>query len=124
ATTLAAWILEAIPPTAVALSVPPASFSIRSSTCATVESVVGLAFPKFSITPSTVVRTTSKSAGNRQATSAESWSLSPNFNSVKDTASRSEEHTSELQSLRHLVCRLLLEKKKNKTNKLNTIHRK
>src|SRR5205814_3733487 len=28
-------------------------------------------------------------------------------------ALRSEEHTSELQSLRHLVCRLLLEKKKN-----------
>src|SRR5262245_39008315 len=28
------------------------------------------------------------------------------------TGSRSEEHTSELQSLRHLVCRLLLEKKK------------
>src|SRR5262245_65897208 len=27
---------------------------------------------------------------------------------------RSEEHTSELQSLRHLVCRLLLEKKKTK----------
>src|SRR5258705_2199388 len=27
-------------------------------------------------------------------------------------ALRSEEHTSELQSLRHLVCRLLLEKKK------------
>src|SRR5262245_66315961 len=29
---------------------------------------------------------------------------------------RSEEHTSELQSLRHLVCRLLLEKKKKKNN--------
>src|SRR5947199_3664335 len=29
-------------------------------------------------------------------------------------AFRSEEHTSELQSLRHLVCRLLLEKKKDK----------
>src|SRR5215831_20938412 len=29
---------------------------------------------------------------------------------------RSEEHTSELQSLRHLVCRLLLEKKKTKNN--------
>src|ERR1035438_10685758 len=28
---------------------------------------------------------------------------------------RSEEHTSELQSLRHLVCRLLLEKKKSIT---------
>src|SRR5262245_63453137 len=32
---------------------------------------------------------------------------------------RSEEHTSELQSLRHLVCRLLLEKKK-KTKKHKT----
>src|SRR5262245_64060048 len=30
---------------------------------------------------------------------------------------RSEEHTSELQSLRHLVCRLLLEKKKKKQTK-------
>src|SRR5690349_23497946 len=29
---------------------------------------------------------------------------------------RSEEHTSELQSRRDLVCRLLLEKKKNKDN--------
>src|SRR5205814_8396235 len=31
-----------------------------------------------------------------------------------DPFERSEEHTSELQSLRHLVCRLLLEKKKKK----------
>src|SRR3989449_5311325 len=30
---------------------------------------------------------------------------------------RSEEHTSELQSRLHLVCRLLLEKKKKKKNK-------
>src|SRR5205814_7698696 len=30
---------------------------------------------------------------------------------TKETKWRSEEHTSELQSLRHLVCRLLLEKK-------------
>src|SRR5690625_6476524 len=30
---------------------------------------------------------------------------------------RSEEHTSELQSRGHLVCRLLLEKKNNKTEK-------
>src|ERR1035441_4255082 len=29
----------------------------------------------------------------------------------RDAPQRSEEHTSELQSLRHLVCRLLLEKK-------------
>src|SRR5258705_4785048 len=32
---------------------------------------------------------------------------------VERTVNRSEEHTSELQSLRHLVCRLLLEKKKH-----------
>src|SRR5215208_3638822 len=32
---------------------------------------------------------------------------------------RSEEHTSELQSRGHLVCRLLLEKKKNKTTSNN-----
>src|SRR5690606_17695706 len=32
--------------------------------------------------------------------------------SVKDSAERSEEHTSELQSRENLVCRLLLEKKK------------
>src|SRR5258708_13695893 len=33
--------------------------------------------------------------------------------------SRSEEHTSELQSPDHLVCRLLLEKKNNKTKNQN-----
>src|SRR3712207_8413833 len=32
---------------------------------------------------------------------------------------RSEEHTSELQSRQYLVCRLLLEKKKNKERKLH-----
>src|SRR2546422_8557904 len=36
-----------------------------------------------------------------------------------DSGNRSEEHTSELQSRLHLVCRLLLEKKKKKT-KTNT----
>src|SRR2546430_927137 len=34
---------------------------------------------------------------------------------------RSEEHTSELQSQSNLVCRLLLEKKKKKTNKTQQI---
>src|SRR5258708_9722045 len=42
-------------------------------------------------------------------------------------AKRSEEHTSELQSPDHLVCRLLLEKKKNKsriqsTSRLISLH--
>src|SRR5262245_63942208 len=40
------------------------------------------------------------------------------------TIRRSEEHTSELQSLRHLVCRLLLEKKKKKTKNKATTTRK
>src|SRR5258705_7789436 len=35
--------------------------------------------------------------------------------SAVGSSRRSEEHTSELQSLRHLVCRLLLEKKKHNT---------
>src|SRR2546430_7893704 len=35
--------------------------------------------------------------------------------------SRSEEHTSELQSQSNLVCRLLLEKKKNKKKKTSTM---
>src|ERR1035441_10927284 len=39
------------------------------------------------------------------------------------TAFRSEEHTSELQSLRHLVCRLLLEKTKKQKNKHTHTHR-
>src|SRR5690554_6973456 len=37
--------------------------------------------------------------------------------------SRSEEHTSELQSRPHLVCRLLLEKKKKKNTKLHMEYR-
>src|SRR2546422_5358480 len=37
-----------------------------------------------------------------------------------DAGTRSEEHTSELQSRLHLVCRLLLEKKKKKAGKNQT----
>src|SRR3712207_8504894 len=37
---------------------------------------------------------------------------------LRGTGSRSEEHTSELQSRQYLVCRLLLEKKNKKKNKL------
>src|SRR5690606_40911605 len=37
------------------------------------------------------------------------------MDSVSDAALRAEEHTSELQSRENLVCRLLLEKKKNET---------
>src|SRR5258705_4915628 len=43
-----------------------------------------------------------------------------NITSLAIESFRSEEHTSELQSLRHLVCRLLLEKKKKGLNALHT----
>src|SRR2546422_8516443 len=46
------------------------------------------------------------------------WSSAPH--SRRRSASRSEEHTSELQSRLHLVCRLLLEKKKKNKNKNDT----
>src|SRR5690554_7662535 len=38
------------------------------------------------------------------------------------TWKRSEEHTSELQSRPHLVCRLLLEKKKKKYRKISLVY--
>src|SRR5947209_13733681 len=38
-----------------------------------------------------------------------------------EPATRSEEHTSELQSRQYLVCRLLLEKKKNMNGYMTTI---
>src|SRR5687767_362764 len=42
------------------------------------------------------------------------WATKGGFDLVAQGLSRSEEHTSELQSLAYLVCRLLLEKKKKK----------
>src|SRR5690625_6624819 len=45
------------------------------------------------------------------------WTLSPKAEGLineQERALRSEEHTSELQSRGHLVCRLLLEKKNRK----------
>src|SRR5436853_6420122 len=44
----------------------------------------------------------------------------PSIPSVEERGvwARSEEHTSELQSLRHLVCRLLLEKKKKRNSQV------
>src|SRR5258708_25708303 len=48
--------------------------------------------------------------------SGEILQLKETINTMVDQQDRSEEHTSELQSPDHLVCRLLLEKKKNKDN--------
>src|SRR2546423_5328285 len=58
-------------------------------------------------------------AGRRAALAAATTSCSlgrsnqPGGSSVRRLRERSEEHTSELQSLAYLVCRLLLEKKKS-----------
>src|SRR5256884_2536389 len=46
---------------------------------------------------------------------------SPTSDIAKRSSNRSEEHTSELQSRLHLVCRLLLEKKK-KNATIHNIH--
>src|SRR2546429_6336507 len=64
---------------------------------------------------------------NAKSVSERSWQMShhvrPNTEHILHTL-RSEEHTSELQSRLHLVCRLLLEKKKKPTSTShNTQHR-
>src|SRR2546429_6644872 len=46
-------------------------------------------------------------------TALENWSRVAKLNSSAAASTRSEEHTSELQSRLHLVCRLLLEKKQH-----------
>src|SRR5438876_3248091 len=47
--------------------------------------------------------------------------LSPGMARISMDGGRSEEHTSELQSPVHLVCRLLLEKKKKNTHVYNRL---
>src|SRR5215831_14123685 len=61
--------------------------------------------PRSTLFPyTTLFRSARCARAGRRARVARSWATRGR--------SRSEEHTSELQSLRHLVCRLLLEKKK------------
>src|SRR5205814_9635488 len=57
---------------------------------------------------------------NQNQSPEENWNVLKAIKRDADAAKidRSEEHTSELQSLRHLVCRLLLEKKKELSKKL------
>src|SRR2546425_11417444 len=61
---------------------------------------------------STSARCTTGSSASPSHSSRRSASASAAVSGI----SRSEEHTSELQSLAYLVCRLLLEKKKNTSN--------
>src|SRR3712207_7853380 len=57
--------------------------------------------------------TASGSNDNRTADGPPTAPTAPRSSSDHCCADRSEEHTSELQSRQYLVCRLLLEKKKN-----------
>src|SRR2546422_3881431 len=49
------------------------------------------------------------------------YPLDAAYDTLADAPERSEEHTSELQSRLHLVCRLLLEKKKIQKQYLNVL---
>src|SRR5205814_9603591 len=74
---------------------PPPPFPGHSSRPAITAAPTGLSAPERALI----------SATRRRPTTASTISRTP-----LATSTRSEEHTSELQSLRHLVCRLLLEK--------------
>src|SRR2546422_5599383 len=52
--------------------------------------------------------------------STEHHAVDPRAKDLPVPNGRSEEHTSELQSRLHLVCRLLLEKKKDQTSLIST----
>src|SRR3989442_11558393 len=67
--------------------------------------------------------TAGQRAGSRLTSSASTMEFSSNtgtFFRTRTPSSRSEEHTSELQSRPHLVCRLLLEKKKKNNEQPRT----
>src|SRR5258706_7350295 len=57
----------------------------------------------------------------RKATPASATTAAANSSISPSSSLRSEEHTSELQSLTNIVCRLLLEKKKKVTKNMATI---
>src|SRR5258708_33233169 len=61
-------------------------------------------------------RPVSPCAFPRTPSSRRAWRTSSSTRATSGTSPRSEEHTSELQSPDHLVCRLLLEKKKTTTD--------
>src|SRR5258708_17704843 len=67
-----------------------------------------------SLAPPSSINLRAVDAGNRAASTVSPFSAAAAFD-------RSEEHTSELQSPDHLVCRLLLEKKKQTVKQLITL---
>src|SRR5690348_17977948 len=72
-------------------------------------------FPYTTLFRSTAIPTASKAKASTRKTLREKRPAGSRltFTTAQPIIARSEEHTSELQSPVHLVCRLLLEKKKN-----------
>src|SRR2546425_3311352 len=74
--------------------------------------------PRSTLFPYTTLFRSLRHRPNRRIWSATSERPAPPPLEGDAAVGRSEEHTSELQSLAYLVCRLLLEKKKNKNQDL------
>src|SRR2546429_5540093 len=79
--------------------------------------------PRSTLFPyTTLFRSRSPQPANPPENASTAWlyELCPPFGlgTKVHATKRSEEHTSELQSRLHLVCRLLLEKKKNTPNRI------
>src|SRR6266550_5280201 len=73
--------------------------------------------PRSTLFPYTTLFRSPRPPGRPRRATAGGPSRSPSASACRSPSrgrSRSEEHTSELQSRLHLVCRLLLEKKKKK----------
>src|SRR5258708_15012785 len=68
--------------------------------------------PRSTLFPYTTLFRSPRFSSRASAARSRLMSWGPPFVSVCPVMERSEEHTSELQSPDHLVCRLLLEKKK------------
>src|SRR5687767_15221681 len=84
--------------------------------------------PRSTLFPYTTLFRSKPSAtvGSPTSIAFASSSCSRTIRPCSSVSTRSEEHTSELQSLAYLVCRLLLEKKKKKNviKHKNTKHKK
>src|SRR5687767_15734459 len=84
--------------------------------------------PRSTLFPyTTLFRSPVTDIGQREVKDDNAGGLQTTILAIRVAGDRSEEHTSELQSLAYLVCRLLLEKKKNKkkktqTNEITNIH--
>src|SRR5438552_13634671 len=72
--------------------------------------------PRSTLFPYTTLFRSGKFTSSKMKSKLDSRTRDLVASSVAAGVTRSEEHTSELQSPDHLVCRLLLEKKKKKNN--------